>query len=192
MNDKSEHISKALVLMFNLFKEKPSKEVMAVYINCLKPYELKDIKSAISIAVNSSEYCPRPATILKHLRPSKDDLKAKAINEATRVIESIRRGDSKCLTGDPLTAYLMNSRWRLHILQDNLLESEVKWFQKEFIDTYISYSKSPAMLDVIEEGNALKPSGAYKLDQSLANKLKPNIKNLDSKPKPEHHIRLSK
>lgn len=171
MNEKSEQIAKALILMFNVFKEEPSKEVLSVYIKLLLPYEISEIKQSISNAVAESEFCPKPATILKHLKPSEHDLKAHANNELARVIQSVRRGDVECLKGDRLTTYLLSSRWNLKRLQEDMLENDFKWFQKEFVEAYINYSQSPRMLETVIQSNGLLNSPTKGLVENLAKKL---------------------
>lgn len=165
-----KEIAKALALMFATYEREPKRDVIMVYVSLLKKYDLLSIRKAISKAVDESEYCPRPATILKHLKPTQDDLQSRATTEAARVVESIRRDNTDCLKGDKLTTYLMNSRWNLKILQDTMLESEIKWFIKEFIESYISFSKSK-IIEQIKESDVLSQGSSHSLVNDLTSKL---------------------
>ena len=62
MEAKEQKIGEALILMFETFGKEPKPQVIAVYVNMLSVYELREIRIAIAKAVESCSFCPVPAT----------------------------------------------------------------------------------------------------------------------------------
>ncbi len=157
MRDKEEKIGKALVVMYGLYDKEPKPDVLAVFVNMLIEFEIDAIKAAINKIVRESKFIPKPADLIEILnpKPSEDSLKVYAANESDRVVESIRRHNSDCLEGDEITCYLMNTRWRLSREQDYMLEKDIPWFKKEFVEMYLNCYANPQMMEFAKAGKSL-------------------------------------
>jgi len=66
----------------------------------------------------------------------------KANMEADRIIRHLKTHGSskKPIFEDPTTNYLMSGRWRWGGWSKHILEKELKWWHKEFVQAYNSYS----------------------------------------------------
>jgi len=65
----------------------------------------------------------------------------RAEKEASLIIDSIRKGNDIEFT-DPVTKHIMSRRWNIDRLRETMIESEEKWFIKDFKETYIAYANT--------------------------------------------------
>ncbi len=92
---------------------------------------------------------PTFAEFLEAISGSKKD---KAQVQADIVLKMLRRNGSQAKPDfdDPVTVHLMSSRWQWERWARTVLEDEIKWWRKEFIEAYQSYTGRPEMINEVK------------------------------------------
>lgn len=52
---------------------------------------------------------------------------------------------------DPVTDHLMSTRWKWSQWASTVLEDEIKWWRKEFVEAYQSYANNPEKIENIKK-----------------------------------------
>lgn len=160
--EKLEEITKAVVLMFSMYSKEPDKQVVKAFVAALKDYDLQDVRKAISTVVRTNEFVPTLAGIIKHLEPTDEDLSVVARGQASFVLDCVRRDNTNYkFAEDEVTKYLMKNVYSHRYIED-MNDSQVIFWQKEFIQQYLNHSKS----NVAQEHIKLKSSNPIMLSQA--------------------------
>lgn len=101
---------------------------------------------------------PTYAEFLEYIQGFSQDT---ATQQADMVLGMLRRHGHRANPEfeDSVTAYLMRTRWPYRQWAQNVKESEIVWWRKEFISAYQSYAKIPERIPAdhqIEAGENIK------------------------------------
>jgi len=113
-----------------------------IYWEVLKPYSDDECINAFKYVLGNNKFFPKPADLIEFLREKEKAVeKNKAIQEADNILKHLKyNGASKIpVFNDPVTKYLMKTRWRWYQWASTVLDSELKWWHKEFVAAYNSY-----------------------------------------------------
>ncbi|MBS3777490.1 MAG: hypothetical protein KGY70_20005 [Bacteroidales bacterium] len=93
---------------------------------------------------------PTFAEFLEAINGSKKD---NAQAQADIVFETLRRNGatSEPIFEDPVTNHLMSTRWKWKNWASSVLEDEIKWWRKEFIEAYQSYAANPENVEQVQK-----------------------------------------
>ena len=154
MNYTKQDVIVRLKAMLESLSTKPiTPDMVDFYIDCLSDegYSCSQLIGAIKEAGKNESYgCPKPSDILKHLRPSEEDKRAKASNEWARVKFVLSRDrDGSELNDDKVTAYLISTRFTLSDLSE-CDDVQIKFRERDFIQAYLDYSESGSMQEHIQ------------------------------------------
>ena len=120
-----------------------SKPGLKMRFEALKAFDVDDIQCAAIQIISTRKYKSMPtiADFLEYLNP-KTDTKDKAQIEADKIIGHLRNygATSVPVFDDDITRHLMTSRWHYQRWAREVLESELKWWVKEFVEAYNSYA----------------------------------------------------
>jgi len=130
------------------------KDVLTLYFKALKHIPDQEFEQGIKDVLLSWEYnrIPPLAVIIKAIKgDTKNQIEDRAEIQATFVISSI--GDYGIIFEDPITQHLMSTRWPFRSWGTSVLESELKWWVKDFKEAYRAFSGSetPLMIEVTPE-----------------------------------------
>lgn len=144
--------------------KEPTKELMAMYFAAFESFSIEEVSKAMAKAAFDWELVkvlPPIAEIKKHLT-GKIQINDRALVMAIRIIDHVHRegaekapGMSTVLMGDKVAIELMTTRWPYHRWAANLVESEEKWWVKEFCEAYRAFEVTDAPLQ-IELGPEIK------------------------------------
>lgn len=129
-----------------------------VYWKTLEPFTDDQCKKAFDDIMASSKWFPKPAEIILAINKDVAKIEDRAIVEANKILIHLNlNGAGKWpALDDPITKHLMTSRWVYDRWARDVLESELKWWVKEFIEAYRAYSETEAPLQ-IEVSDEIKP-----------------------------------
>lgn len=68
---------------------------------------------------------------------------------------------------DPVTDHLMKTRWKWKQWASTVLEDEIKWWRKEFIEAYQSYAANSGKIEEVQKLTA--PQKLRKLTNNIGN-----------------------
>ena len=125
------------------------KDVLNLYFKALKNIPTEDFEQGIKKVLLTWEYnrIPPLAIIIKAIQGNEPgQIEDNAEIQATHVISCI--GQKKPVFSDSVTAHLMVRRWPWHRWAPTVLESELKWWVKEFKDAYRAFSGSETPLQI--------------------------------------------
>jgi len=139
----------ALGTWAEVFDKDLSEFAVAAYYQTLKNYPIEDVEKVISNAMGSSKFFPRPVELIELLTGSPQDIADRAEVEALKVLCAIRRfGGHKSVSFDDSTTAAVISQgyggW--HKLAD-MLESDSKWFPKDFSRIYQAFARQGIQLN---------------------------------------------
>jgi hypothetical protein len=121
--------------------EPPGEDVLELYHAALSQFSLIEIRTAAGQHLKTSKWFPKISELIE-LIPSAHIPKLESIAtvQAGVVLKMIREFGSRFepLFNDPVTAHLMRTRFNYRGLCMNMIESEEKWFVKNFIESYLA------------------------------------------------------
>ena len=102
---------------------------------------------------------PPIAVILENIGDKPQQIEHKAVVEANRILAHLKEWGSRKwpVLDDPVTKYLMTRRWYYPSWSQNLLESEEKWWVKEFVEAYQAHSAADDALQLEDVPDRIKP-----------------------------------
>lgn len=104
-------------------------------------YTIEQIKTAASRMIRTKkDFYGRMPTYAELMEAPQNRIADNAEIQATLVISQI--GNDYPIFTDPITKHLMSTRWNWNRWPKEVLESELKWFIKEFKEAYLSVSKT--------------------------------------------------
>ena len=121
-----------------------SKEKMAFYFKNLKQFTIIRIEQAARVILGTWEYnkIPPIAVFVKAIHDDQSQIEDQATIQANIIVGHLNNyGASKMpRLIDPVSKWLMENRWPYLSWASNILESELKWWTKEFKEAYLSIS----------------------------------------------------
>ena len=125
------------------------KDVMTLYFKALKHIPDAEFEKGVKKVLLTWVYnrIPPLAIIVEAINGNKENqLADRAEIQATFVISSIGKYDT--VFEDKITKHLMSTRWAFKTWGSQVLESELKWWVKEFKDAYIAFSGPETPLQI--------------------------------------------
>ena len=131
---KEKEFATALTVVAALYNHSISSEVMKIYYEVLKQFEIKDIKKALARHVETSKFFPKPSEIIEIINPP-EDLDLKAEGAWLKLREGIREHGyyNSIEFDDPVIHSVIRSMGGWPRVSDREQDT---WMKKEFIDTY--------------------------------------------------------
>jgi hypothetical protein len=130
--------------MADNFRDSITKDGIAMRFKMLQTFTIEQIEHAALEIMKRRKYTKMPpvAEFIEILKPLELNNEDKAMIEANKVIAHLRSNGAGTTpnTGDPITRQLMATRWPYYQWARRVLESELKWWVKEFCQAYKAYS----------------------------------------------------
>lgn len=119
--------------------------VAKLYFKALSDFSIEQVETAVLKAMRawkSSKVIPI-GVIVEQLESQAGKPEDKALVIANEIVSHLKRNGSRVypsLDHDPIASRLMATRWPYRQWASEVLESELKWWVKEFCEAYASYS----------------------------------------------------
>lgn len=149
-----------------IFDKKISDVLKNIYWEALKPFSDEQCKQAFDKVFVTAKFFPKPADLVEAIGQGKPKIEDKALIIAHRIITNIERKGCKNfpdLSDDPIAKHLMTTRWPYYYWAEQVLESELKWWIKEFCEAYRVYSETGVPLQIEA------PESIKKLTEGIGN-----------------------
>lgn len=138
-----------------------SKELYALWFDAFTAdgITINQIRDAARKILRTRKYSSMPpyAEFIEHIEGT---VKDQAGIQADHALEALKLFGSrnKPYFRDPVTAYLMAHRWPWQRWGEHLLEKDIVWWRKDFIEAYESANRTPPpkMIDQAGAANLLK------------------------------------
>jgi len=133
-----------------LFDKKISTVLTSMYWKALETVSDKEAEKGFSLAFTKCEFFPKPVELLALMnnKPAVEDL---ALTVAHDIVSHLKiYGLTKLpnLSGDDIAIHLMTKRWPYKAWASEVLESELKWWVKEFSEAYRAYTETEAPIQI--------------------------------------------
>lgn len=146
-----KRFSDLMLGMADNFRDTISKEGMSMRWELLKEFSIEQVESACLKIIKIRKFTKMPpmAEFLEAINPPKQ-IGFSAHTEADKILQHLRMfGSIKSPElNDPITKHLMTKRWPYTAWARTVLESELKWWHKEFVNAYENYSNSDMPLQI--------------------------------------------
>lgn len=139
-----EKFANSLGVLCEVFDKQISPIVIRAYFQALKPYSVEEVEGAISQAIVSCKFFPRPAELIDLITGGTENLSDRAEVEVSKILQAVRHeGAYKSIQfDDPVTTAVIQQGFGGWIkLCDELRSDAEKWFRKDFIQMYGAYSR---------------------------------------------------
>jgi hypothetical protein len=147
--------------VFHPADKKPDELVLTAYWEALKTFTAEQIVDAFKKSIITFKWFPKPVELIEFMKPAALSIESRAQQQVAHVLDIVRVLGYRTtpVWDDPITARLFQGRFKWQSLCDTLTEEETKWFVKEFIEAYNSFSEiqshEHAMIDAPEKLKAL-------------------------------------
>lgn len=165
MNSQDEKRFVQIMLgMADNFRDTITKEGMAMRFDMLKQFSIQQVDQAAKKIIMVRKYTKMPpvAEFIEAIQGNhQNQIEERAEIQATVVLERLRNFEAYEIAPglwsnnekphtfeDPVTQFLMTKRWPFLNWKASLLESEVKWWVKEFKEAYRAFSGSETPLQI--------------------------------------------
>lgn len=130
-----------------------SKDILSVYFEALKGFTIEQFEEGAKKVLLTWEYNRMPplSILTKNITNDTQQVEDKTLVVATKIVSHLNTwGSSKYpdLSGDPITKHLMSTRWPYGKWASEVLESELKWFIKEFCAAYRAFSETDVPIQI--------------------------------------------
>lgn len=146
--DKSKFVQIMLGMADN-FRDTITEEGMKMRFDMLSEFSIGQVEQAARKIMFTRKYTKMPpvAEFVEAIQGNnQQQIEDRAEVQATYVISCI--GQDYPVFSDPVTSHLMSRRWRWNTWAPAVLESELKWWAKEFKDAYRAFSGSETTLQI--------------------------------------------
>lgn len=129
--------------MCEVFGKESSEFLVDIYYKQLCDYPEKDVLGAISTAIGTLRWFPKPVELTELITgESHLSIEDKAQAQALLVVDAIRRHGAYASVRfeDPVTTRTVQGLYGTWPKACELREEAVKWFVKDFVATYKAYS----------------------------------------------------
>lgn len=138
------------------------KEVLDLYYTAFKGvFSSEEFKEAAVKVLRTWTYNRMPpiAEILKHTKEKAPQIESVALVQANYIITHLQQhGSTKWPElKDPITKYLMTRRWRYSDWAASVLDSEIKWWVKEFVTSYQAHNEAYDAVQIEDVPDRIKP-----------------------------------
>lgn len=141
-SDDERYLS-AFMTCWAVHKDKePDEFLLTTYRKTLSRFSIEQIEYAFGMALETLNWFPKPAELLKFIKEKDGRLEDVALNQALLVMESIKRvgGYESVRFEDPVTSAVIKhgfGGW-VKLCDDQRIDTE-KWFLKDFQQFYASF-----------------------------------------------------
>lgn len=135
----------AIGTLAELYDKELSEFSIAAYFETLKGYSIEDVEHAISHAMGTLKFFPKPVELIEIITGGgAQNIEDRAQAQALKVLETVRRvgGYSSVQFSDPVTTAVVKQGfggWSK--LCAELLEDQEKWWLKDFTKIYQAYTR---------------------------------------------------
>lgn len=138
------------VIMYGLadnFGAELSKPGLKMRFEALKALSIEQVDQVAMKILATKKYrsMPTVAEFLEYLQPAQSlGMNSRAQIEADKIISHLKQYGASMWPklSDPITRHLMTHRWPYGRWASTVLESEIKWWVKEFIEAYKAYKEN--------------------------------------------------
>lgn len=137
MKDK-ETFKKMIVLLCEKYKQEISIAMVSMIEETLAPYSNKESITAITHVLRYGKFFTSlMPDLMAQLETPRED---KALNEAYKVIAQLKshKITEAFFSKDVITMHLMTNVWFFPTWSRTVLDAELKWFVKEFVEAYLA------------------------------------------------------
>ena len=139
-----------------LHSKQISKTTARIYWETLADYSDEQCNRAFDLAIRTLKFFPKPAELIELIPGEVVSIEDRALAVANSIVSHLNQwGASKHpdLKGDSIAMELLDRRWPYKRWAATVLESELKWWVKDFSEAYRAYSESGAqpLIDGPEE-----------------------------------------
>ena len=156
-NDEKRFIQIMLGMADN-FRDNITKEGMTMRFDMLKDYNINRVESAAKQIMLTRKYTKMPpvAEFIEILQGGNKDDKALVI--ANEIIAHLKMRGSRIFPklDDEIAKHLMTKRWPYYEWAAAVIESELKWWTKEFCEAYKSYTALEEPMKIAAPENVKK------------------------------------
>lgn len=127
-----------------LFDKEISPVLSNIYWKSLENISDDDAINGFNKSFTFCKFFPKPAELIDLMKP-KIPVEDKALAIANEIISHLRLNGSRKrpdLSHDPIAEQLMTTRWNYPYWASQVLESEIRWWIKDFCDAYRAYKLS--------------------------------------------------
>ena len=137
-----KRFSRALGTLAEVHDKKMSPTLIKTYFSALSKLNIVQVEKAISRAITSTRFFPKPVELIELAVGAEPQIEDKALVEAGYIIAHLQRHGAHVYPAieDPITKYLMSRRWPYQKWASQILDAELKWWEKEFCDAYRAHS----------------------------------------------------
>ena len=166
MKDRNK-FSEFMTIISEMHERTPSTVLVEAYWRALKPFTDDQCYQAFNSVIARSKFFPKPGDLIEIIEGSpkqiQQDKEDKALLIANNIISHLKTHGSRVFPklDDLVAKHLMTKRWPYYEWAAAVIESELKWWTKEFCEAYRSY----AALDVPME--IMAPEAVRKLVSSI-------------------------
>jgi len=150
MNTQDEpKFAQIMLGMADNFRDTITKEGMSMRFDILNEFSIDQVEAAARKIMATRKYTKMPpvAEFIEAINGNQaNQVEDRAEIQATYVISCI--GQKHPVFNDPVTAHLMLKRWNWSTWAPAVLESELKWWAKEFKEAYRAFSGSETPLQI--------------------------------------------
>lgn len=139
-----KRFAQAFGTLCTVFGKENSSILSGAYFSILEQLEISQVEKAISKAAATLRFFPKPVELIELSSRGQPKIEDQAIVQASEILAHLQRwGACRSPTiEDPITMHLMTRRWPYSNWAKNVLESELKWWEKEFCEAYRAYSET--------------------------------------------------
>ena len=146
--------------MADNFRDNITKEGMIMRFDMLKDYNINQVESAAKQIMFSRKYTKMPpiAEFIEALGANKPKIEDQSLVIANEIISHNRTHGSRTFPPnlDEIAKHLMTKRWPYCNWASTVLESELKWWTKEFCEAYRAYSATDLPIQIEAQAKVLK------------------------------------
>ena len=129
-----------LMRLITYYQVELTANTIELYHQCLEDYHLDLISQAATTHVKTSKWFPKISELIRLMKPHTPRIESKSTEQAAIVLQAIRSYgyNHEPIWNDPITNYLLKSRFNWKSLCNTLTEEEEKWFVKNFNEAYLA------------------------------------------------------
>lgn len=161
-----EEFGKSFMVLAEIHGKELSHSSVLAYFQALASYPIKDVKNALSSAITTLKFFPKPSELIEFCNCSGGKVEDLAIVQAGSVLNAIKRiGRYQTVRfSDPVTAAVIKTHFGGWAKLCNEQKSENEnWFLKDFADAYRAYAKQgkkcfealPGVIEIENSANGL-------------------------------------
>ena len=136
-----------------------SETLTDIYHGALSGYSIEQVSKAMGLSIKSCQFFPKPVDIINLIPESlKISSNSKAQIEADKIISHLNTHGhvSVPVLDDPITKHLMTKHWPYVKWAKTVLDSQITWWTKDFIEAYKAYDETDKQQFLEAPKNVLK------------------------------------